>query len=398
MRFTGSHGFGSFSTFGEVADYKKGPFGSALKKEIFVPKSINSIKVYEQQNAIEKDWRLERYFITKEYSDKLSGFHVEPGDVIVSCAGTIGEIYELPSDAEHGVINQALMRVRVHCDVDKSWFLYAFSNMISAFSAKYSNGSAIKNIPPFADLKRYQLFLPAIDEQRKVGCFLSLIDKRIDVQNKIIEEKERLIKVLNDRLYEEAPKKRIRFSKMSSSFNGLSGKSSEDFGTGYPFVTYLSILKNRVVPNKGFGYVSIEQNECQNLLKYGDTLLTLSSETPEEVGVASVYLGELTPLYLNSFSLGLRFNDFSFIDPQYAPWLFATSAFRKHIFPFAQGSTRYNLNVSAFMNSEFEIPNLEDQQAFSRLIGTLATEIETNRKVLEEFRRAKKYLLSAMFI
>ena len=179
-----------------MADYKKGPFGSALKKDIFVPKSINSIKVYEQQNAIEKDWRLERYFITKEYSDKLSGFYVEPGDVIVSCAGTIGEIYELPSDAEHGVINQALMRVRVHCDVDKNWFLYAFSNMISAFSAKYSNGSAIKNIPPFADLKRYQLFLPAIDEQRKVGCFLSLLDKRIDVQNKIIEESRFLIDAL----------------------------------------------------------------------------------------------------------------------------------------------------------------------------------------------------------
>ena len=262
---------------------------------------------------------------------------------------------------------------------------------------KYAQGTKQQNLTSGL-VETFKFCFPSLKEQRRIGFFLELIERRIEAQSKIIEEKERLIKVLNDRLYEEAPKKRIRFSKISSSFNGLSGKSAEDFGTGYPFVTYLSILKNHIIPNEGFGYVSVEENECQNLLKYGDTLLTLSSETPEEVGVASVYLGELTPLYLNSFSLGLRFNDFSFIDPQYAPWLFATSAFRKHIFPFAQGSTRYNLNVPAFMNSEFEIPNLEDQQAFSRLIGALATEIETNRKVLQEFRRAKKYLLSAMFI
>ena len=54
-------------TFNDVADYKKGPFGSALKKEIFVPKSNDTVKVYEQQNAISKDWKLERYFVTNEY-------------------------------------------------------------------------------------------------------------------------------------------------------------------------------------------------------------------------------------------------------------------------------------------------------------------------------------------
>ena len=75
--------------FDDLADYKKGPFGSALKKDMFVPKSDMTVKVYEQQNAINKDWHLERYFITEEYANKLSGFRVEGGDIIVSCAGTI---------------------------------------------------------------------------------------------------------------------------------------------------------------------------------------------------------------------------------------------------------------------------------------------------------------------
>ena len=41
--------------FGDIANYRKGPFGSSLTKAMFVPKSNNTVKVYEQKNAIQKD-------------------------------------------------------------------------------------------------------------------------------------------------------------------------------------------------------------------------------------------------------------------------------------------------------------------------------------------------------
>ena len=143
-------------SFDDIAQYKKGPFGSALKKEIFVPESNDTIKIYEQQNAIKKDWKLGRYFISRDYFiNHMQQFVVKAGDIIVSCAGTIGEMYELPQNAISGVFNQALMRVRVNTDlIDKRIFIEVFSSMINSFSKIYSNGSAIKNIPPFADLKR----------------------------------------------------------------------------------------------------------------------------------------------------------------------------------------------------------------------------------------------------
>lgn len=73
---------------------KKGPFGSSWTKSIFVPKGPNSVKVYEQKNAIQKDASLGEYYITRKYYDyKMSGFCVEAGDIIISCAGTIGETY-----------------------------------------------------------------------------------------------------------------------------------------------------------------------------------------------------------------------------------------------------------------------------------------------------------------
>ena len=67
--------------FGNIGLFKKGPFGSALTKSMFVPKGKNTVKVYEQQHAINKDNTLGTYYITREYfDDSMSGFEVLPGD------------------------------------------------------------------------------------------------------------------------------------------------------------------------------------------------------------------------------------------------------------------------------------------------------------------------------
>ena len=65
IRFKGFNDTWEQRKFGDIAEYKKGPFGSAITKDMFVPKSEDTIKVYEQQNAINKDWSLERYFLPK---------------------------------------------------------------------------------------------------------------------------------------------------------------------------------------------------------------------------------------------------------------------------------------------------------------------------------------------
>jgi type I restriction enzyme S subunit len=153
---------------------------------MFVPKSDDSIKVYEQQNAINKDWMLERYFLPREYVlTKLKSFEVHGGDIIVSCAGTIGEIYEIPENAESGVINQALMRVRVEEDIiDKKMFIITFSNMIDSFTRTHSNGSAIKNIPPFADLKPMETLVPSMPEQKMISTYFSTLDHLITLHQR----------------------------------------------------------------------------------------------------------------------------------------------------------------------------------------------------------------------
>lgn len=166
---------------GEIGVYKKGPFGSALTKSIFVPKSENTVKVYEQKNAIQKDASLGDYYITKEYyEDKMSGFTLESGDIIVSCAGTIGETYIMPGDIELGIINQALMRMNIADSINMDYFLIYFDHILKKNAKKSSNGSAIKNIPPFEVFKNMLLPLPPVEEQERIVSRINIILAEID--------------------------------------------------------------------------------------------------------------------------------------------------------------------------------------------------------------------------
>ena len=165
----------------DLALYRKGPFGSSLTKSMFVAKSNQSVKVYEQKNAIQKDFRLGDYYISKEKFEAMQSFIVRPNDIIVSCAGTIGETYLLPLDAPVGIINQALMRVTLFdLSMAEYWQMY-FAYMLLNEAQMKGAGSAIKNIPPFEYLKAVLVPVPPLSEQSRLveryNLLLSLIAK-----------------------------------------------------------------------------------------------------------------------------------------------------------------------------------------------------------------------------
>lgn len=155
--------------FGETGLFKKGPFGSALTKAMFVPKAEDTVKVYEQQHAINKNHKLGTYYITREYfEESMNGFEVKSGDIIVSCAGTIGETYIMPENIEQGIINQALMRVSLVPSIYEKFFLYYFEYGLKKAAQEESNGSAIKNIPPFDVMKNWAFPITSMQEQKRI--------------------------------------------------------------------------------------------------------------------------------------------------------------------------------------------------------------------------------------
>ncbi len=145
---------------------RRGPFGSAIKKEFFVP---TGYKVYEQQNAIYDDCELGSYFVDEQKFEALKSFEVGPGDIIISCSGTVGRIAILPAWAKNGVINQALLKLTLNTGVIlPQYFLFLFRQKVDELMAGNVRGSAMVNITGVKDLKNILWPIPSLDEQREI--------------------------------------------------------------------------------------------------------------------------------------------------------------------------------------------------------------------------------------
>jgi type I restriction enzyme, S subunit len=148
--------------------FKRGPFGSSLTKSMFVK---SGYKVYEQYCPINDDCSFERYYITPDKFEEMKGFAVKSGDYLVSCSGvTLGRITQIPKDFKEGIINQAILRVRInHQYYDKDFFKLLFrSQFFQKQIFDNSTGSAIPNVKGVKDLKVMPIPLFTVEEQYRI--------------------------------------------------------------------------------------------------------------------------------------------------------------------------------------------------------------------------------------
>ncbi|EAK7020350.1 restriction endonuclease subunit S [Campylobacter jejuni] len=179
-------------TLGEILSsdkysIKRGPFGSTLKKSFFVEKGI---RIFEQYNPINNDPHWKRYFISHEKFQELEAFKATEGDLLISCSGTLGKIVELPKDTEMGIINQALLKIRLNnIKILNSYFIYYFNSPIMQEKILESTlGSAIKNIASVKILKQIEIPLPPLKEQERIVGILDESFAKIDESIKILEQ------------------------------------------------------------------------------------------------------------------------------------------------------------------------------------------------------------------
>lgn len=319
----------------------------------------------------------------------MKQFVAKAGDLIVSCAGTIGEIYELPQDAEEGVFNQALMRVQVNDEaVNKEIFITVFSSMIDKFSKIYSNGSAIKNIPPFADLKKTQVFLPCKEEQKKIAKLLVLLDERIATQNKIIEDLKELKAAIIEIEYTPNTKTTSpigdvieQISKRNKN-NAIKNVLSVSNRQG--FIKQSDQFENRNIASEDTSnYKIVEQNDF--------------AFNPARINVGSIARlttfekGIVSPMYICFRTQGN-------VVPEYIDYFFESKHFYCEIQKRLEGSVRQCLSFEGLCNIPLSLPSFEMQQLIGKRLFTLEQKIKTETDLLELLNKQKQYLLRQMFI
>ena len=377
---------GSFASLRENVKYYQEDNYAQLVRTVDLKKDFtNNDFVYVDEFAYDFLWRVQLK---------------EPNIVLPNIGANIGEKYYVsPEDLpkEKNVLGPNAILLRSKCN--DTHFVY-FRLSTSSYDNEMKKLVGASGQPKFnkTDLKKVRLFMPSLKEQKKISHFLGLLDERIATQNKIIDKLQSLIKGLNDFLYTQYGGEVLTsFTELGTSYSGLSGKSAQDFGSGKPFITYLNVYSNNVIKENDFQYVAIKDDEKQNVVKYGDVLFTLSSETPEEVGVGSVYLGK-EKVYLNSFCFGIHITNTEVAFSPYLSYYVSLTAFRKFIYPYAQGSTRFNLCKADFEKASIKLPTLENQKRIYLILGHIDCKIETERQLLALYNSQKQYLLRQMFI
>ena len=340
--------------------------------------------------------------------------HLHNGDIpVFGTGGYMTSVDDFLYDGESvfvgrkGTINKPLYYNGKFWTVDTLFYTYNFTDVLPKFVyclfqtinwLKYNEASGVPSLSK-ATIEKIKVRIPSMDEQDKLTNLLFLLDKRIEVQNKIIEKYESLIQAMCDTLIErETQQVTLSFGDFGQSYSGLSGKSAEDFGDGYPFITYMNVYQNQIIDSTDVGLVKINETEQQSVVRYGDILLTLSSETPEEVGMGAVYLGETYPLYLNSFCFGIHITDEARIYPPFLAYYISSQSFRKAVYPLAQGSTRFNLQKSDFMKKKFSFPVIEKQRIIYSFLKNYSDKLIVEKQIMRLLCNQKCYLLRQLFI
>ena len=398
-------------TLGDIFKFKN---GINKEKEAFGQGTpiVNYTDVWKKRGLKAEDIK-DRVVLSK---NEIQNYEVKCGDVFFTrTSETIEEIgYSsvLLEDIENAIFSGFVLRARPYNNLaSREYHQYCYSEPQMRHEIIKRSSMTTRALTSGPMLSQVAINLPSHREQSKIAEILMKWDEAIELYNQYIEKLKQLKSIWLKKMFpkkgERVPEWRFKgftdaweqrkLGEVGTTYTGLSGKTKEDFGHGKgQFVTYMNVFSNPVGLPDMTETVEIDDN--QNKVLFGDVLFTTSSETPEEVGMSSVWLKSAENTYLNSFCFGYRptieFN------PYYLAYMLRSSFMRKKITFLAQGISRYNISKNKMMDIEIPIPNIEEQKqigAYFRSLDNLITlhqckveKIKAQQKVLQ------KYLLNGI--
>ncbi|WP_230455754.1 restriction endonuclease subunit S [Lactobacillus jensenii] len=244
---------------------------------------------------------------------------------------------------------------------------------------------------------------PKISEQKQIGKLIKLMNSLLSLQHRKMELENQTSKAIYNYLFDknkpfyfkDNKTKKVFLKELGTTYSGLSGKNKTDFGHGKAkYITYLNVNKNTIANHNLLDLIEIDKK--QNEVLNGDILFTISSETPEEVGLASLWPYDDTNIYLNSFCFGFRPN--SKINNLWLAYELRSLKIRKNMYKLAQGISRYNLSKKSVLNLQVDVPSDAEQNFDSKFVKLINIQTKFLSNERNELLLLKKFLLQNLFI
>ena len=322
---------------------------------------------------------------------ELSDFSVEKGDILFQRSSeTLEDVgrANVYMDDKTAVFGGFVIRGKKKGEYDPQYFNYLLR---SPFARKriipMGAGAQHFNIGQ-EGLSKVKLHFANIEEQKKIGKMLSLLDERIATQNKIIEDLKKLKSAIIEIEYTPNTKTTSpigdvieQISKRNKN-NAIQNVLSVSNRQG--FIKQSDQFENRNVASEDTSnYKIVEQNDF--------------AFNPARINVGSIARlttfekGIVSPMYI-------CFRTQENVAPEYIDYFFESKHFYCEIQKRLEGSVRQCLSFEGLCNIPLSLPSFEMQQLIGKRLFTLGQKIKTETDLLELLNKQKQYLLRQMFI
>ena len=386
---------------------RRGPFGSALKKELFVQNS--EYVVYEQQNAIYDHFNT-RYRISEEKYHELKKFMLLPGDFIMSGAGTIGKISLVPEGIEKGVFNQALIRLRVNKNTDKAFFLqWMRSPEMQNKLTKANPASAMVNLVPMSEVKEWDVIVPSFHEQSAIGYLFRTLDDLLASYKDNLTNYQFLKATMLSKMFpkvgQRVPEIRldgfegeweVQTLKELARFSKGNGYIKNDLvNSGKEIILYGQLYTNyqTVISKVNTFVTTVKANAV--ISKGGEVIVPASGESAEDISRASVV--EKSGIILGG-DLNIIYPDKKKVDSIFLALTISNGSQQKELIKRAQGKSVVHLRNKDLEKVILHYPSIAEQQAIGAYFSNLDNLINSHQEKITQLEALKKKLLQDMFI
>jgi type I restriction enzyme, S subunit len=192
---------------------------------------------------------------------------------------------------------------------------------------------------------------------------------------------------------------RISLTELFEIRSGIS-KKADQFGQGYPFLSFKEVFNNYFVPKKLEQLVLTSEKEQEAFsVRRGDVFLTRTSETVDELGMSCVALQDYPKATFNGFTKRLRPKGEGILHPEFVGFYLRSPDFRQDILAFSNlMSTRASLNNEMISRLNIRVPSLSEQRAIAAVLSALDDKIELNRRMNETLEGMARAIFKDWFV